>query len=326
MDPEILSIRLSEESKRWDEMVDRLMVYLDKQIGTKQQTRDNYISQQAEKDKSESELKKHEQPEDDFSKDIDESQHVDVHGNLAKTTYQQSKQQIDLDKEKQMREFEQRKYGIQVFEKEELDLIATGFKSQLSEVRTAIKNVDILLKKSKFESKKNYLDQYRVGLRADLISKGEKQIEIIDRCIEACGTMTTLIFFRKMKADINRYMAEVSTSEERQKYKEEALKLYQEAESNYKMMRDNKHQNGEDDVIDCLRLGFSLNYAVFLYEINNDQKKAIRILKKEIQDALDDFDKWQKDEIEQIKQQIELIQENINLWKQHVDTDSEEEN
>ena len=57
-----------------------------------------------------------------------------------------------------MREFEQRKYGIQVFEKEELDLIATGFKSQLSEVRTAIKNVDILLKKSKFESKKNYLD------------------------------------------------------------------------------------------------------------------------------------------------------------------------
>jgi hypothetical protein len=41
---------------------------------------------------------------------------------------------------------------------------------------------------------------------------------------------------------------------------------------------------------------------------------------------LDDFDKWNKDEIEQIKQQIELIQENINLWKQHVDTDSEEEN
>ena len=57
-----------------------------------------------------------------------------------------------------------------------------------------------------------------------------------------------------------------------------------------------------------------------------DQKKAIRILKKEIQDALDDFEKWDKNEIEQIKQQIELIQENINLWKQKVDTDSEEEN
>lgn len=92
------------------------------------------------------------------------------------------------------------------------------------------------------------------------------------------------------------------------------------------MIKENKLQEHQEDTIDCLRLGFVLNYAVFLYEINNDQKKAVRILKKEIQDTLDDFDKWDKEELEQIKQQIELIQENINLWKKTVDTDSEEEN
>ena len=228
------------------------------------------------------------------------------------------------------KDFEDRKYNIQVFQKEELELIASGFKSQLGEVRTAIKNVDILLKKKKFETKKNYLDQYRAGLLEDLINKGTRQIGIIDdKCIDVTGMPTTLIFFQKMKADIYRYMAEFSTSEKRQKFKVDALQLYQKAEQNYKMIKENKLQDEnshQEDTIDCLRLGFVLNYAVFLYEIANDQKKAIRILKKEIQDTLDDFDKWDKDELEQIKQQIELIQENINLWKKSVDTDSEEEN
>ena len=59
-----------------------------------------------------------------------------------------------------------------MFEKEELELIASGFKSQLGEVRSAIKNVDILLKKKKFETKKGYLDQYRSGLLKDLTTKG----------------------------------------------------------------------------------------------------------------------------------------------------------
>lgn len=138
--------------------------------------------------------------------------------------------------------------------------------------------------------------------------------------------VTTLIFFQKMQADIFRYMSEFSTGETRTKYKDSALQLYQKAELNYKMIKENKLQEHQEDTIDCLRLGFVLNYAVFLYEINNDQKKAVRILKKEIQDTLDDFDKWDKEELEQIKQQIELIQENINLWKKTVDTDSEEEN
>ena len=61
-----------------------------------------------------------------------------------------------------------------MFEKEELELISSGFKSQLGEVRTAIKNVDVLLKKKKFDTKKAYLDEYRSGLLKDLVWKGER--------------------------------------------------------------------------------------------------------------------------------------------------------
>ena len=42
--------------------------------------------------------------------------------------------------------------------------------------------------------------------------------------------------------------------------------------------------------------------------------------------ALDDFDRWEKTETDKINKQIDLIQENVKLWKQTTDTDSEEEN
>jgi|TARA_B110000305_G_C19233521_1_gene536347 hypothetical protein len=48
-------------------------------------------------------------------------------------------------------------------------------------------------------------------------------------------------------------------------------------------------------------------------------------LKSVLQDALYDIEKWTPGQEEMIKGQIELIQENINIWKEQVDTDSEEE-
>jgi hypothetical protein len=51
-----------------------------------------------------------------------------------------------------------------------------------------------------------------------------------------------------------------------------------------------------------LRLGLHLNYAIFLWEIKGEKKKGIRWLKREIAEALEDYDKWEESEIEEIKQ------------------------
>ena len=37
------------------------------------------------------------------------------------------------------------------------------------------------------------------------------------------------------------------------------------------------------------------------------------------------MDHWKKEDVDQIKMQVELIQGNINIWKEETDTDSEEE-
>ena len=57
-------------------------------------------------------------------------------------------------KKKETAEFEKRSEIFQVFNREEVELIACAFKSQLQEQRQAIKNIDILLNKSKFELKR----------------------------------------------------------------------------------------------------------------------------------------------------------------------------
>ena len=87
----------------------------------------------------------------------------------------------------------------------------------------------------------------------------------------------------------------------------------------------------KDDVeipykFDSLRLGLKLNYAIFLFEIEKEEKHAFRILRQELQEALNDFETWDEDDIEQIKMQVEIMQENINLWQQSVEDDSEESN
>ena len=45
-----------------------------------------------------------------------------------------------------------------------------------------------------------------------------------------------------------------------------------------------------------------------------------------VEDALDDIDNWEENEHTSIKQNIYLIQENINLWKMNTTEDSDDEN
>lgn len=112
----------------------------------------------------------------------------------------------------------------------------------------------------------------------------------------------------KLKADIYRYMTEFAIGADFTQYKEEADHHYKTAVLMLKYWRQKKMGvNPDDDKIDTLRLSLQLNYAIFMYDIKNEKKHGLRNLKKLIQEALDDFEKWEKAEVDMIKSQIELI-------------------
>lgn len=57
---------------------------------------------------------------------------------------------------------------------EEKKLVACAFKSRLNEIKEGIKKVDLLIKKSKFEHMRQYLDNYKKGLLQDLLEEALK--------------------------------------------------------------------------------------------------------------------------------------------------------
>ena len=64
--------------------------------------------------------------------------------------------------------------NVPVYTPEETELIACAFKSEMKEIRNAIKNIELLETKSKFDNKKLSMEKYKNGLIYELCNKGKK--------------------------------------------------------------------------------------------------------------------------------------------------------
>ena len=113
-------------------------------------------------------------------------------------------------------------------------------------------------------------------------------------------------FFLKMIGDYCRYIAESAKDERLQKTKTDALQAYQEASI-----------VAEKSLNPCnsIRLGLALNFSVFHYEVIKDVKKACELGDKALQDALDKLDDCDEETFRDAQSIIELLRENLALWK-----------
>merc|ERR1711907_173740 len=182
---------------------------------------------------------------------------------------------------------------------EERNLISVGYKNMMSVRRTAWRTVQQY--EDKRESTKcpqDYITSYK-----DKISN--EVFELIDEVIENIVNVFTegpkkasdtevLVFFRKMKGDYNRYGAEITTGEKREKYKNAALKAYEEA-------------NAADlPTTNPIRLGLALNFSVFYYEICEEREQASKLAKQAFDDAIDHLDTLSE----------EAYKDNPTLWNE----------
>ena len=59
-----------------------------------------------------------------------------------------------------------------------------------------------------------------------------------------------------------------------------------------------------------------MNFSVFHYEVLKDPKKAIQLADAALQQALDKIDELGEEEFRDAKSIIELLKENLTLWKE----------
>jgi len=113
-------------------------------------------------------------------------------------------------------------------------------------------------------------------------------------------------FFQKMIGDYYRYVAESATEATLDKVKQGALKGYEEADKLSKSL----------NACNPIRLGLALNFSVFYYEVMNDHKKACELGEAALSEALEKIDDVDEETFRDAKSIIELLKENLSLWKE----------
>ena len=109
-----------------------------------------------------------------------------------------------------------------------------------------------------------------------------------------------------MVGDYYRYVAESATADTLESVKAGALKGYEEA---------NKLSQGLN-ACNPIRLGLALNFSVFYYEVMNDHKKACELGEAALSEALEKIDDVDEETFRDAKSIIELLKENLSLWKE----------
>jgi hypothetical protein len=113
-------------------------------------------------------------------------------------------------------------------------------------------------------------------------------------------------FFYKMIGDYYRYVAESADGSKLEEVKSGADEGYKKA----------SELCGSLNACNPIRLGLALNYSVFNYEVKNDHKAACELGEKALTEALEKIDDVDEETFRDAKSIIELLKENLSLWKE----------
>ena len=118
-----------------------------------------------------------------------------------------------------------------------------------------------------------------------------------------------------MIGDYYRYVAESAHESILEEVKNGALEGYQKADN----------LSGSLNACHPIRLGLALNFSVFYYEVINNKKKACDLGEKALTEALEKIDDVDEETFRDAKSIIELLKENLSLWKEEEDDNAVED-
>merc|ERR1711865_971896 len=188
---------------------------------------------------------------------------------------------------------------------DERNLISVAFKNLISSKRAACRTIAAIEQNPKYSKFGDALSKYKTDIEAQLIGDCEKVIGIInDKVLAKTCENEAKAFFVKMIGDYFRYIAENAKDSKLEEVKNKALDAYKQA-------------NGlELPPCNPIKLGLALNFSVFYYEVMKNPKEAVELADKALQDALDKIDELEEDDFRDAKSIIELLKENLTLWKE----------
>jgi 14-3-3 protein epsilon len=193
------------------------------------------------------------------------------------------------------------------FSVEERNLLSVGFKNLIGGKRTAIRTISAIEQNPKYTKFSSALGNYKKKIELELQKNCQDIIDMIKNDAMKTGSdIEGKAFFLKMVGDYYRYMAESAQGDVLDKARNGALQNYKEAEIAGK----------ELPACNPIKLGLALNFSVFYYEVMQDSKQACTLAENALQEAMNKIDEVDEETFRDAKSIIELLKENLTLWKE----------
>jgi hypothetical protein len=195
---------------------------------------------------------------------------------------------------------------------DERNLLSVAFKNLISSKRAACRTIAAIEQNPKYSKFSTALATYKQTIESQLTQDCERIIEMInEKVLSKDCEGEAKAFFVKMVGDYYRYIAENAREDKLEEVKEKALKAYTEA--------------NEIALPPCnpIKLGLALNFSVFHYEVMKNHSAACDLADKALQEALDKIDELEEDDFRDAKSIIELLKENLTLWKEEEGEDNQ---
>jgi len=202
------------------------------------------------------------------------------------------------------------------FTTEERNLLSVGFKNQIGSKRTAIRTISAIEQNPKYSKFNDALAAYKKRIEQELYDQCISIVGTVkDCCMGVASTDETKAFFYKMIGDYYRYVAECANGDQLETVKNGALENYQLAATTSESL----------NACNPIRLGLALNFSVFHYEVMNNHKQACELGEQALSDALEKIDDVDEETFRDAKSIIELLKENLSLWKEEEEQNAVED-
>ena len=195
---------------------------------------------------------------------------------------------------------------------DERNLLSVAFKNLISSKRAACRTIAAIEQNPKYAKFSDALSKYKTEIEEKLTADCQKVVDMINQKVLAkkCDGESKA-FFVKMVGDYYRYISENAKGAQLEAVKQNALKAYNEA--------------NQIALPPCnpIKLGLALNFSVFHYEVMKNHKAACELADRALQEALDKIDELEEDDFRDAKSIIELLKENLTLWKEEEEGDNQ---
>ncbi|KAA0185142.1 14-3-3 protein epsilon [Fasciolopsis buskii] len=202
---------------------------------------------------------------------------------------------------------------------EERNLLSVAYKNVIGARRSSWRMLSSIEQK---DGDENSAKQQALKLLQEHIEKELEEIcnsilSLLDEhLIPSSVTAECKVFFYKMKGDYYRYLAEFQVGDKRNKAAEQSLVAYKAA---------SEIATASLPATNPIRLGLSLNFSVFYYEILNTPERACELANEAFHCATAELDKLASDSFKDSTLIMQLLRDNLTLWTSDMNVEKKED-